>query len=123
MKFDDLSNKVIGCAIDVHRELGPGLLESAYELCLAHELRLHCIEFKLQYPQPVDYKGIRLDCGYRVDMLIEDNLIIELKSVEEIKGIHEAQLLTYMKLAKVNISLLINFNVTRLKNGIKRFVL
>jgi GxxExxY protein len=82
-----------------------------------------CIEFKLQYPQPVDYKGVRLDCGYRVDMLIENNLIVELKSVEEIKGIHEAQLLTYMKLSKVKVGLLMNFNVTRLKNGIKRFII
>jgi GxxExxY protein len=123
MEFDELSNRVIGCAIEVHRALGPGLLESTYEQCLAHELNLSGIEFRLQHPLPVDYKGIRLDCGYRIDVLVEASLILELKSVEEVKGIHEAQLLTYMKLAGVNTGLLINFNVIRLKNGIKRFVL
>jgi GxxExxY protein len=123
MVFDRLSNQVIGCAIEVHRELGPGLLESTYEQCLAHELKLNNIEFKRQHPLPVEYKGIHLDCGYRVDLLIDDILIIELKSVEQIKGIHEAQLLTYMKLTDINTGLLINFNVSRLKQGIKRFVL
>jgi GxxExxY protein len=123
MEFDELSNRVIGCAIEVHRELGPGLLESSYEQCLAHELTLNGIGFQLQYPLPVAYKGIRLDCGYRVDVLVEQTLILELKSVEEIKGIHEAQLLTYMKLASVKTGLLINFNVTKLKNGIRRYVL
>lgn len=123
MDFDDLSHRVIGCAIAVHRELGPGLLESAYEQCLAHEFKLNGIAFRLQHPQPVEYKGSRLDCGYRVDVLVEDALILELKSVDEIKGIHEAQLLTYMKLAEMETGLLINFNVKRLKSGIKRFVL
>ena len=123
MEFDKLSTRVIGCAIEVHRELGPGLLESTYEQCFAHELTLNGILFKLQNPQPVEYKGVRLDCGYRVDLLIEDDLIVELKSVERIKGIHEAQLLTYMKLAGVKTGLLMNFNVTKLKSGIKRFVL
>ncbi len=123
MEFDDLSKRVIGCAIEVHRELGPGLLESAYEQCLAHELRRSGITFQLQHPQPVQYKDIRLDCGYRIDILVENQLILELKSVEQIKGIHEAQLLTYMKLAGVKIGLLINFNNTKLKDGIKRFVL
>ena len=123
MEFDNLSNRVIGCSIEVHRELGPGLLESTYEQCLAHELRRNGIPFQLQYPQPVKYKDIRLDCGYRIDILVENKLILELKSVEEIKGIHEAQLVTYMKLAGVKIGLLINFNNTKLKDGIKRFVL
>ena len=123
MDFDELSHRVIGCAIEVHRELGPGLLESTYEQCLAHELHLHGIAFQLQHPQPVEYKGIRLDCGYRLDLLVENKLIIELKSVDEIKGIHESQLLTYMKLSGVKIGLLMNFNVTKLKEGIKRFVL
>ena len=123
MEFDELSNRVIGCALEVHRELGPGLLESTYEQCLARELKLNGIRFELQHPLPVKYKGVRLDCGYRVDVLVEDKLIIELKSVEQMKGIHEAQLLTYMRLAGVKIGLLINFNVTKLKNGIKRFVL
>ena len=123
MEFDDLSSRVIGCAIEVHRELGLGLLESTYEQCLAHELKLNGIAFQLQHPQPVQYKGIRLDCGYRLDVLVENRLIVELKSVDEIKRIHEAQLLTYMKLAEVKIGLLMNFNVTTLKDGIKRFVL
>jgi GxxExxY protein len=123
MEFDELSNQVIGCAIEVHRELGPGLMESTYEQCLAHELKLNGIRFRLQHPQPVVYKKVRLDCGYRIDMLIEDTLLIELKSVETIKGIHEAQLLTYMKLADIKTGLLINFNVRKLKDGIKRFVL
>ena len=123
MEFDGLSHRVIGCAIEVHRELGPGLLESTYEQCLAHELMLNSIVFQLQHPQAVQYKGIRLDCGYRLDMLVEGELIIELKSVEKLRGIHEAQLLTYMKLAGVKTGLLMNFNVTKLKDGIKRFVL
>ena len=123
MEFDDLSNRVIGCAIEVHRQLGPGLLESAYEQCLSHELNRSGISFQLQHPQPVQYKDIRLDCGYRIDILVENELIVELKSVDEIKGIHQAQLLTYMKLWGVKIGLLINFNVTKLKDGIKRFVL
>ena len=123
MEFDDLSNRVIGCAIEVHRFLGPGLLESAYEQCLAYERNRNGIAFQLQHPQPVQYKEIRLDCGFRMDMFIENQLIVELKCVETIKGIHEAQLLTYMKLSGAKIGLLINFNNTRLKDGIKRFVL
>ena len=123
MEFDDLSKRVIGCGIEVHRELGPGLLESTYEQCLAHELKLNDILFQLQRPQAVQYKGIRLDCGYRLDLLVEGKLIIELKSVEKLRGIHEAQLLTYMKLAGIKTGLLMNFNVTKLKDGIKRFVL
>jgi len=88
MQFDELSNRVIGSALEVHRELGPGLLESTYEQCLAHELKLNEIRFELQHPLPVKYKGVRLDCGYRVDVLVEDKLIIELKSVEQMKGTH-----------------------------------
>ena len=122
MEFDGLSNRVISCAIEVHRELSPGLLESTYEQCLAHELKLSGIVFQLQHPQSVQYKGIRLDCGYRLDLLVEGELIIELKSVEKLRGIHEAQLLTYMKLSGVKTGLLMNFNVTKLKDGIKRFV-
>ena len=123
MEFDELSNRVIGCAIEVHRALGPGLLESTYEQCLAHELRLNGIAFKLQCPLPVEYKQVRLDCGYRADFFVEDALILELKSVEQIQSVHEAQLLTYMKFARARTGLLINFNVKRLKDGIKRFVL
>jgi GxxExxY protein len=123
MEFDELSNRVIGCAIEVHRVLGPGLLESTCEQCLACELGQAGIEFKLQHPLPVHYKGIRLDCGYRVDVLVQGQLILELKSVDAIMGIHQAQLLTYMKLAAIKTGLLINFNVTKLKDGLKRFVL
>ena len=123
MEFDDLSNRVIGCAIEVHRHLGPGLLESAYEQCLAHELSRNNIAFQLQLAQPVRYKDVLLDCGYRIDILVENQLIVELKSVEKLLGIHEAQLLTYMKLAEIKTGLLMNFNVTKLKEGIKRFVL
>ena len=123
MEFDELSNRVIGCALEVHRVLGPGLLESTYEQCLAHELSLAGISFKLQFPLPVKYKGIKLDCGYRIDLLVNDELIVELKSVDQIMGIHQAQLLTYMKLSGVKVGLLINFNVEILKTGIKRFVL
>ncbi|HNS20577.1 MAG TPA: GxxExxY protein [Sedimentisphaerales bacterium] len=123
MEFDALSNRVIGCAIEVHRVLGPGLLESAYRQCLAHELASNGIACVSEHPVPVDYKGIRLDCGCRVDLQVEGTLIVELKSVEHIQPVHEAQLLTYMKLANVRIGLLINFNVARLKDGIKRYVL
>jgi len=123
MEFDDLSNRVLGYAIEVHRELGPGLLESTYEQCLAYELIPARIPFKIQQPIPVAYKQIKLDCGYRVDLLVEDRLIVELKSVEQLLKIHEAQVLTYMKLANIRIGLLINFNVQMLKKGIKRFVL
>ena len=123
MEFDKLSNRVIGCAIEVHRALGPGLLESTYQQCLAHELTLNRIPFLIEHPMPVQYKDVRLDCGYRVDLLVEDQLILELKSVAQLQGIHEAQLLTYMKLAGIKTGLLINFNVKQLKQGIKRFVL
>jgi len=123
MRFDGLSNRVIGCAIEVHRELGPGLLESIYERCLARELTLAGIDFQLQWPLPVEYKGVRLECGYRVDMMVEGQLIVELKAIEIVTGIHQAQLLTYVKLAKVATGLLINFNVPMLKEGLQRFVL
>ncbi len=122
MEFDPLSNRVIGCAIEVHRVLGPGLLESTYRRCLAHELQSNDIACVWEHPVPVEYKGLTLDCGYRIDLLVENELIVELKSVEHIQQVHEAQLLTYMKLAGIKTGLLINFNVTQLKNGIKRFV-
>ncbi len=107
----------------MNRTLGPGLLESTYEQCLAYELKLSSIEFKLQHPLPVEYKGIRLDCGYRVDVLVENEVILELKSIDELKSIHEAQLLTYMKLANIRQGFLINFNVRKLKDGLKSFIL
>ena len=122
-KFTDLSHRVIGSAIEVHRHLGPGLLESTYQQCLARELHLSGISFKLEYPLPVEYKGLHLDCGYRIDVLIEDAIILELKSVNQLKPIHEAQLLTYMKLTHIKQGFLINFNVEILKNGLKSFVL
>ena len=122
VEFDNLSNRVLGCAIEVHRELGPGLLESTYEQCLAYELNKAGIPFKIQQPIRVSYKEIKLDCGYRVDLFVDERLILELKSVEQLLKIHEAQLLTYMKLANIRIGLLINFNVQVLKRGMKRFV-
>ena len=123
MEFDELSNRVIGLAIEVHRELGPGLLENTYKQCLAYELSQAQIKFKIEVELPVQYKKMHISCGYRIDLLIENKLIVELKSVDEIHPIHEAQLLTYMKLAKIKIGLLMNFNEKMLKEGIKRFVL
>ncbi len=123
MEQDPLTRKVIGCAIEVHRVLGPGLLESTYQQCLARELVLQDIQFKLEYPLPVEYKRIHLDCGYRIDILVEDKFILELKSVNEIHTLHQAQLLAYMKLSNIVTGLLINFNTQLLKDGIKRFKL
>jgi len=123
MQFDDLSRQVIGCAIEVHKTLGPGLLESTYEKCLAHELGLAGLSYTAQELLPVNYKGVVLDCGYRIDLVVENKLIIELKSVDKLQKICEAQLLTYMKLTGLGVGLLINFNEIVLKNGIKRFVL
>ncbi len=121
--FSDLSHRVIGCAIEVHKHLGPGLLESAYQHCLAHELQLNNIPFQTEAPLPIEYKGTRLDCGYRMDILVDNTIILELKSVDAIHPIHEAQILSYMKLARVQQGFLINFNVPILKNGLKSFVL
>lgn len=112
---------IIGCAMDVHRSLGPGLLESAYEECLSFELEQHGLFVERQKAVPVVYKEIKLDCGYRIDVLVENSVIIELKSVDELAPIHEAQILTYMRFAQKHIGLLINFNVTLLKNGVKRY--
>lgn len=123
MEFDELSKRVIGCALEVHRHLGPGLLESSYEQCLAHELSCARLPFQRQVELPLHYKTVHLDCGYRIDVLVDGKLIVELKSVEQLLPIHEVQLLTYMKLARVPTGLLINFNVRLLKQGLKRFVL
>jgi len=120
---EELTNRVIGAAIEVHRHLGPGLLESAYEQCLCHELALQGIPFQRQAPLPVFYKGISLDCAYQMDVLVDDKVILELKSVERFAPIHEAQLLTYLKVSGKRVGLLINFNVAVLKDGIKRMVL
>lgn len=123
MEFDELSRKVIGLAIEVHRELGPGLLENTYKQCLAYELSQAGINFQIEVELPVKYKNVLISCGYRIDLLIENNLIIELKCVDKIIPIHEAQLLTYMKLSGIKVGLLMNFNEIVLKDGIKRFVL
>jgi GxxExxY protein len=122
-QFSALSNRIIGCAIEVHRHLGPGLLESTYQQCLAHELRINGIELEIEHTLPVVYKDIRLDCGYRIDLLVENEIILELKSVEKIAPIHEAQLLSYLKLANKKQGFLINFNVRRLKDGLKSYIL
>ena len=122
MEFDESSKAVLGYALEVHRGLGPGLLESAYEECLAHELSCAKLPFQRQVELPVECKGVRLDCGYRIDLLVDGKLVVELKSVEQLLPIHEAQILTYMRLARIPIGLLINFNVRLLKQGIKRFV-
>ena len=123
MKDSPLTGKVLGSAIEVHKHLGPGLLESVYEQCLAHELKLAKIPFVLQHKIPVNYKGVILDCGHRADIVVENKLVVELKSVEILLPIHEAQLLTYMKLMKMELGLLINFNSRLLKDGIRRIVL
>jgi GxxExxY protein len=121
MELNEITQRIIGCAIEVHRNLGPGLLESAYEECLAYELINMGLNFKRQQPTPVVYKEIKLECGYRIDILVENLVVIELKVVDIINPVHEAQILTYMKFANKSIGLLINFNVTVLKNGIKRY--
>ena len=117
-----LTGEIIGAAIEVHRQLGPGLLESTYAACLCRELELRNIGFECQKPLPLEYKGVRLDCGYRLDLLVAGLVIVEIKSVEALAPIHEAQLLTYLKLTEVKIGLLINFNVVVLKSGIRRLV-
>jgi GxxExxY protein len=120
---DPLTEQVIGAAIEVHRVLGPGLLESAYEECLCYELSQRGLTFQRQVPLPVVYKEVKLDCGYRIDLVVMERLIVELKTVEQLLPIHEAQLLTYLKLKGIHTGLLINFHVALLKNGIKRLVL
>jgi GxxExxY protein len=120
---EQLTEAIIGSAIEVHRELGPGLLESAYEQCFCHELHLRGLAFQCQIELPVAYKGLKLDCGYRLDVLVDNTVVVELKSIEHILPIHHAQLLTYLRLSGKKVGLLINFNVPVLKNGIVRRVL
>lgn len=120
--INDITRDIIAAAIEVHRHLGPGLLESTYEACLCRELSLREIPFQKQLALPVTYKGINLDAGYRIDVLVEDTVILELKSVEAIAPVHTAQLLTYLRLTQREIGLLINFNVVVLKEGIKRLI-
>lgn len=122
-ELNELSYKIIGASYEVHSQLGPGLLESTYEVCLAKELRDLGLRAEIQKPLPIVYKDIKLDAGYRIDMLVEDMIILELKSVDAIAPIHEAQLLTYIKLSNKKLGLLINFNVKDLKKGIKRMIL
>ena len=122
-KLNDLTKSVIGGAIEEHRALGPGLLESAYEICFCRELNLREIRFQRQVPIPLEYKGVKLDCGYRSDVIVEGALLLELKAVDARLPIHEAQLLSYLKLTGLNVGLLINFNVELLRDGIRRRVL
>ncbi len=122
MELEELSEKVIGAMIDVHRELGAGLLESAYEECLCHELSLRGIRYRRQVPLRILYKGLELECGYRIDVLVEEKVVVEIKSIKSLEPIHEAQLITYLKLGGWKVGLLVNFNVRVLKDGIKRRV-
>lgn len=115
LEQEHLTESIIGAAIDVHRELGPGLLESAYEECLCHELHLRGLRFQRQVELPVTYKGLKLDCGYKLDIVVEEQIVLELKSIEQILPIHQAQLLTYLRLSGKRLGLLINFNVAVLK--------
>lgn len=121
-KLNELTKKIIGCAIEVHKELGPGLLESAYEECLSHELSINGIKNERQVPVPIIYKGIKLDLGYRIDILVENEVIIELESVEVLAPIHEAQILTQLKFAQKKLGLLMNFNTLKLKDQLRRFI-
>jgi GxxExxY protein len=123
LRYEELTERILGAAIEIHKALGPGLLESAYEECLCHELNLRGLRFERQMTVPVAYKGVHLDCGYKLDLLVESTVILELKCVERVTLIHEAQLLTYMKLLNKPVGFIINFNVPVLKAGIVRKVL
>lgn len=122
MDINQLSNRIIGAAIEVHKALGPGLLESAYEECLCEELDVRRLKYVRQVPLPVYYKSRKLDCGYRLDVVVENAIILELKSCEKIEPIYEAQLLTYLKLSGLHLGLILNFNVSMMRDGIKRIV-
>ena len=119
----NLTEEIIGGAIEVHRHLGPGLLESVYEECLCHELELRGLSFERQKRLPVEYKGIKLDCGYRIDVAVENKVIVELKCVDTVTAVHEAQLLTYLRLSSLKVGLILNFYVAAMKDGIRRLVL
>ena len=121
-QFDELSSQIISAAIEVHKALGPGLLESAYEQCLCRELELRGVPFVQQQQVPVEYKGVRLDCGYRLDLCVAGRIVVEVKSVSEFLPIHEAQLLTYLRLTDLSLGLMLNFNVPLMKDGIRRIV-
>jgi GxxExxY protein len=121
-KMDEITREIIGAAIEVHKAIGPGLLESSYEECLAYEMRLRGLSFQRQLPLPVVYKEVKLDCGYRLDFVVEDAVVVEVKAVDALQPIHKAQLLTYLRLGGWSVGLLINFNVAALKAGIQRVV-
>ncbi|HET9417776.1 MAG TPA: GxxExxY protein [Chthoniobacterales bacterium] len=120
---NELTEIVIGCAIEVHRAFGPGLLESGYEICLCRELSLRNLPFECQKPLPLTYKGVNLDCGYRANVIVDRRVLVEVKSVDELAPIHDAQLLSYLKLSGLKVGLLINFNVRVLSHGLRRKVL
>lgn len=120
MTENELSNKVIGTALEVHTALGPGLLENAYQACLHYKLNRAGLYVEIEKPMPISFEGVELDCGYRIDLLIEHKLVLELKSVKELNDLHLAQVLSYLKLGKFKLGLLMNFNVLRLKDGIRR---
>jgi GxxExxY protein len=121
-RLDQISRRIIGAAIEVHRHLGPGLLESAYQSCLAFELKQLGLKVEEQKPLPVVYKQVKLDCGYRLDLVVEDEIIVEIKAIEKLLPVHDAQLLSYLRLARRRVGLLMNFHVPVLKNGLKRIV-
>jgi len=122
-RFEDCSEAVIGACIEVHRHLGPGLLESAYEHCVAYELGVRGLGFERQRPVPLEYKGTTLDCGYRLDLVVDNALVVEIKCVDRLLSIHKAQVLTYLRLTKLQAGLLVNFHETVLKNGLRRLIL
>ena len=122
MAYADLTHKIIGAAIEVHRQRGPGLLESAYEECLARELSIRNLAFERQKPIPLVYKGVKIECGYRIDLLVEHRIVLELEAIEQIVPVHEAVVLTYIKLSGISVGLLINFHVAILKDGIRRYI-
>ena len=121
--FNELTDAIIGAAVEVHRALGPGLLESTYEMCLRRELNIRGIPFERQVPIPVEYKGVKLDCGYRADIVVDGRILVEIKALDALLSVHDAQLLTYLSLGGWKIGLLINFNVELLKRGLRRRVL
>ncbi len=123
MNENELSSKIIGCAIEVHKQLGPGLLESAYQECLLYELKSAGIQVQKEKPMPIVYKEVRLDHGYRLDLLVENKVVVEIKTVEALNEVHVAQVLTYLKLGNYKLGLLLNFHVATLKSGIKRVIL
>jgi GxxExxY protein len=123
MEVNEITHDILDSAFKVHTALGPGLLESAYQACLCYELKKKGYKVESEKPLPLVYEEVKLDCGYRIDILVENQVVVELKTVEQFSEVHQAQILTYMKLSKTKYGLLINFNVKSLKNGIKRFIL